>query len=157
VLALVALIAAAAVLANDRARVVEVLREQPGYDRFAGHEDALIAALWFLDGAFVLWTLAAAALAVFVLRGQDWARVLLLVSAGMSAVVGLAAFPASVFHVVGSLVVLGLLLSRSASAWFRHRRALPVGPSPVWGPPPPGPGSGNDQPRRDGGGTPPVW
>lgn len=168
VLALVALIAAAAVLANDRARVVEVLREQPGYDRFAGHEDALIGALWFLDGVFVLWTLAAAAVAVFVLRGHEWARVLLLVSAGVSAVVGLAAFPASVFHVVGSAVALGLLLSRSASAWFRHRRSTPANAAAVWAPPPGqgppgqgspgrGPGADDDQLPPGGGGTPPVW
>lgn len=121
-LALVAFIAAAAVLADDRARVVDLLRQQPGYDRFADHEDALVAALWFLDGAFALWTLSAAVLAIFVLRGHDWARVLLLVSAGAAAVVGLLAFPASVFHVVGSGVVLALLLSRSAVAWFRLPR-----------------------------------
>lgn len=121
-LALAAFLAAAAVLANDRARVIELLQQQPGYARFADHQDALVAALWFLDGAFTLWTLSAAVLAIFVLRGHDWARVLLIVSAGGAAVVGLLAFPASVFHVVGSAVVLGLLLSRSATSWFRLPR-----------------------------------
>ncbi|MGN6253211.1 MAG: hypothetical protein ACTHNS_15510 [Marmoricola sp.] len=149
-LALVGLVAAAAVLAGDRARILELLREQPGYDRFAEHQDALVGALWFVDGALALWTLAAAVVAVFVLRGHEWARVLLLVSAGVAALVALAAFPASVFHLIGSAVVFALLLSRSAAAWFRHRAAPAVAGPPAHRPPDP---PRQDPPRQD----PPVW
>src|SRR3546814_3074282 len=47
------------------------------------------AATIAMAGIFVAWALGAAALAIFVIRGQDWARVLLVISAACAELLGL--------------------------------------------------------------------
>ena len=71
----------------------------------------------------VLWSLVAAVLAVMTLRRNQVARILLAVSAGLTALLSLLAIlsgVAAVTLLLGAITV-ALLLGRRANDWFAHR------------------------------------
>ena len=79
-----------------------------------------------------VWSLSAVVLAIFVFRGQNWARILLAISAGITALVSLVTILAIVpfFTLVSSVTVLVLLFVSRSNQYFRGQTA---GSSlPVW-------------------------
>ncbi|HEY9564175.1 MAG TPA: hypothetical protein VIR30_10435 [Nocardioides sp.] len=85
------------------------------------------AATIAMAGIFVAWALGAAALAIFVIRGQDWARVLLVISAACAGLLGLLMAFASPFLLLVAAAcayVVYALTRRSASDWFRDQTRL---------------------------------
>src|SRR3546814_8854571 len=80
-----------------------------------------------MAGIFVAWALGAAALAIFVIRGQDCARVLLVISAACAGLLGLLmAFASPFLPLVAAACayVVYALTRRSASDWFRDQTRL---------------------------------
>jgi hypothetical protein len=128
------------VLATDSGPLLDRVTRTQEFQDLSITRAQLLATLWVLTSAFLVWALVACVLAFLVGRGHEWARILLAISAGGAALVSLLAIPVSLLHLAACAVVLGLLFSSAANAWFRRGRPLPPGRPP--GPPP---------------GKPPVW
>lgn len=96
-------------------------------------DDLLIVATYVMIVALVAWCVSAAGLAVLVLRGIDWARIVLIVSAATCAVFCLVGSAVGAFVLVlplfASVFVIGMLVRSDARPWFnRTDRPSPGGP-----------------------------
>jgi hypothetical protein len=112
---------------------------------------------------------AALALAFLAFRRLGWARILLAVSAGMTCLVSLLAFPAGLLMLLPAGAVLVLLFTGGANDWYAHRSrpapppSGPYGGSGPGGTPYPGPQAPTQQqpqphqPPQRPSGKPPVW
>jgi hypothetical protein len=89
-------------------------------------DDLWVPALVMI-GLLAVWCVAAYALTFAVLRRADWARIVLLVSAGFAAAMSLIGIITivSVFPLVASGLTIRLLLVRESSEWFAWK---PFGP-----------------------------
>lgn len=74
----------------------------------------------------VLWSLAACLLAVFVLRRSNVARIVLIISASITALLSLVGIQSgvSIVTLLGSVVVIVLLVTGAARAWFKRQDGL---------------------------------
>lgn len=107
-------------LGLDPDGIREALRDDENVASLGWELDRVIAVLWACAALLIGWSVAALVLGVLVLRRQGWARWALLGSAAATAVLSLMAI-LSVVAVVPLLMgaaTVGLLMSRSASAWF---------------------------------------
>ena len=115
----------------------------------------LLAALWVVSAISIVWSLAAITLAVLAFRRQRWARIVLTVSAVVTALAGLGGAVAGQSPVPLVLTVAGtatavLLFTGAANRWYAARGPVPGGPGPgAWRPPGPGhpPGHQHGQPH----------
>jgi hypothetical protein len=148
-------------LAVNRDGIVDLVRDNPSI-RDAGLSDSeLVGALIAVSAMVVLWCLAACVLAALTWRRHGWARVLLLVSVGVAAVVELVGLPYSVLNLAGCVAAFVLLLRAPVRAWFGSSgagRPLPPG-AENWPPPdvPPPPAHDRAQEAEPPTGKPPVW
>jgi hypothetical protein len=145
-------------IAVDRGGMLELMRENASVQDTSLSDDTLIAALVVVSALTVIWCLAACALAVLVWRRHLWAWRLLLVSAGVAALVCLLALPLSLVHLAACGVAFGLLVRPSTRAWI-HGADRAAGPGSGSGPgawqPPTGPP--REVPMPQPGDKPPVW
>lgn len=147
-------------IAVDRGEMLELMRENASVQDTSLSDDTLIAALVVVSALTVIWCLAACVLAALVWRRHLWAWRLLLVSAGVAALVCLLALPLSLLHLAACGVAVGLLVRPSTRAWIRgaDRPAGPgAGPGSgpgAWQPPT---GSPREVPTPQPGDKPPVW
>jgi hypothetical protein len=142
------------VLAADRGDLFDELERRQEYQDLDVTRDQVTVVLIVLLVVLAFWAVCECVLAFLVWRGQNWARITLAVSAGMTAVVSLAMVPVSLLHLVVGAVVVGLLFSPASNQWFRSRSVgrMPAPPYPPAGPPP-------GQPPRDDSpsGPPKPW
>lgn len=121
-LAVLVMASSIAILVADPTFVFDELRRQnPGLADQGVSERALTNATYVLGGVVIVWSLAAALLAGFVLRRVRWARTALVVSAAVSAGLLLIAAivqPLLVLPLAASVVVLALLVRPDVRAWF---------------------------------------
>ena len=102
----------------------QVLRDNPGFSESTLSVDDLALACSVIAGVLALWSLAALTFAAFAIAGQRWARVALLISAGLA---GLAALGCSLvfpgFLVITAVTVLSgvLLINPDVNAWYAGR------------------------------------
>ncbi|WP_310962008.1 hypothetical protein [Nocardioides terrisoli] len=153
-LALAGFVVTGIVLSVDQNDLVDRITSKPEYQNLSLDRGELVAAVWGVLLVFAAWSLIACVLAAFVWRGHEWARILLAVSAGVTALFCLAAMPVSIVHLIASAVVLGLLFSPTSSQWFRDRRNG-VGLAPQA--PQQRPSSSQGPGQGPGQGQPPVW
>lgn len=118
-------LALAFVVATDRGLLErEILRVEPSLADGGDVGDLLVATTVFLVTVVVVWSVAAAVVAVFALRGQSWARILLMVSAGVSGFFSLIAVTSSVgmllFAAAAVLTIVGLSRGE-VSRWYAAR------------------------------------
>ena len=103
----------------------EVHRENPDLASQGVSDDVLMVATYLMIAGLIVWCLAAAGLAVLVLRRVDWARILLVISASVCTAVCLlgAAFGAVVLLVplLASVVVIAMLVRPDTRPWFARR------------------------------------
>jgi hypothetical protein len=123
--ALTMLLGAVAIAVDTDQLLDEMHRQNPRLAEQGVSDSALLAVAYVLVGVVVLWCLAAAVVAVLVLRGAGWARVALLVSASATAVLCLVATVVGAFLLVlpliGGVATVTLLLRPDSRAWFaRH-------------------------------------
>ena len=140
-----------------RDTLLEAIRQAPELESSGYTTRELMAGLWVASALILFWCLVACVLAFLAFRRQAWARGLLVGSAATATMVSLLAFPLGLLVAIPAAVSAGLLLSRSARAWFAGQ------PGNVPGPPPPPAGGGQpppsypQQPPPPPQGKPPVW
>lgn len=122
-----ALAASAVVLALDPDVLLDEAHRQNPDLADQGVTDGVLTAMAFaMVAGVILWCVAAAVLAILVFRGVGWARVVLLVSAGIAAAASLvgAAIGGVLLLAPFAAAVAGfaLLLRPSATAWFSQPR-----------------------------------
>lgn len=116
-----------AAVTADHGEQFETFREQfPGLVEQAGYTaDMFRVANYVTAGMMVLWAVAAVVLAVLVLRRQEWARILLLVSAALTApfclLSGLAGDVLLLLPGVAALVTFVALRQPDVKAWVNRR------------------------------------
>jgi hypothetical protein len=149
--------------------LVEAMRSDARFDDLNVSVDDLLAAVWVVSAVAVFWSVAALALAFLAFRRLGWARILLAVSAGMTCLVSLLAFPAGLLMLLPAGAVLVLLFTGGANDWYAHRsRPVPPPSGPYGGSGPyagdapggtpyPGPQPPTQQPPAEKPGKPPVW
>jgi hypothetical protein len=121
------MVATAVLLSADPDYVLQRAHEQNPQLRAEGvTDDVLIAVTLVMLGAVVLWCLATVVLGVLVLRGTEWARVLLVISAATSAALSLVATALGAFLLLltlaASAATLVLLVRPDVRPFFRRRR-----------------------------------
>lgn len=112
-------VAVLAAVAIDSQALVDIIKDSSGWDP-SYDEDLEVSAIVVGSIIFLVWCLATAALAFFTWRRMRLAWVLLVVSAGMAALISILAFPYSLLHLTAIAVTLGALLNRSTRDWFRR-------------------------------------
>jgi hypothetical protein len=98
----------------------ELARQDPTFDRQGISDQAIRVATWITAGVTIVWSVAAAVLAVLVFRGSGWARVALAGSAAGAGVVCLLAAIGSLLTVLpltACAVTVALLLRPEVRAW----------------------------------------
>jgi hypothetical protein len=153
----------ALVVAQDR--IVDYVVGVPEWQRANLDPDMVLPVLWVGCLMFLGWSLGACLLAWFTWRRHNWARWLLVVSATVTLVAALFAFPVGMLHQLAAALTIGGLLGTAARAWFAGTTWPPPGPGQPGGWPPPQQGLPQSQhptgpPPQDGpppGGKPPVW
>ncbi len=144
------------VLILARGDIVDLVKKSPAWEQSNLQPDMLVPVLWVGCLMFLGWSLGACVLAVFTWRRHNWARYLLVASAGAALVASTFAFPVGIAHQVAAAVTIGALFNGRARAWF----AAPTGGPPP-PPAPPHPGGGpprapqDAQPPQEG--KPRVW
>jgi hypothetical protein len=169
----VALLFVLVVARND---IVDYVTGLPEWQQSSISSDMLLPVLWLGSLLFLAWSVGALVLAWFTWRRHNWARYLLVVSAGVSLLASVFAFPVSLLHIVACIATIACLFTARSRAWFAmptHGYWPPQGPPPgplqgppqgapqgpppgqSYGPPPPPPPASGPPPDRQG--KPPVW
>ena len=123
------------VLVVARGDIVELVKKSPAWEQSNLQPGVLLPVLWVGCLMFLGWSLGACVLAVFTWRRHNWARYLLVASAGAALVASTLAFPVGIAHQIAAAVTIGALFNGGARAWFS---APAGGPPPPPGPPSPG-------------------
>jgi hypothetical protein len=123
------LVAGAVVLALSPDVMLDpVHQDNPDLAAQGVSDDLLLIATYVMIAGLVLWCVSAAGLAVLVLRGVDWARIVLIVSAATCAALCLIGSAVGAFLLVlpllASAVVIAMLARADTRLWF-DRRGLP--------------------------------
>ncbi len=125
-IALGLLLTAAVLLIDPDPLLDDVHRRQPHLADQGVSDGMLVVVSLGMIALVVVWCVAAVVLAVLVYRGADWARVVLLVSAGVAAAISLVGAAAGGFLLLVSFAAaaaaFSLLLRPSTRAWFDQRR-----------------------------------
>ena len=108
-------------------------------------ESVLLPSMIIVLVLSVLWAVGACVLAYLVRRGHNWARWTLVVSAGATFLLAIAAFPVGLVVQLAAAIVIGLLLHAETRDWFARQRA--GAPRPPHPGPPPQPGQQGPQDR----------
>jgi hypothetical protein len=111
-----------------KGRLLEALNSNPDFARLDISTNDLLAVLWVMSAVAIVWSLAAMVLAFLVVRRQNWARITLVVSAAVTALVSVAAFPVGLPTLVAAVATIALLFTGGANAWFSRSG----GGYPVW-------------------------
>lgn len=115
----------------------EVRAQNPDLESQGVSDDLLVGVSFAMLAGFALWCAAACLIAYFVVRGHEWARITLIVSAATATAVFLLGTVAGAFLLAltlgTSVATIMLLVRPEARAWFAQRRRPAIAP----GPPPP--------------------
>ncbi len=112
-------------LVVDRQAIVDRVVDSPTWRDAGLSDESLVPLLWLGVTMFLAWGVAAMVLAWFTWRRHDWARYLLVASAGLTLLVGFVAFPVGLVHQIACGVTIGALFSARSRAWFAGRPPSP--------------------------------
>jgi hypothetical protein len=123
-------------LVVQRDAFLEELDNEPGLEDVS--PDDLFAVMMIVLGVFLVWSLVAIVLAILVLRRSNAARILLIISAAMTALFSLLAIMSAVSAatLIAGISVVVMLLTGSARDWFARKNApppMPMGTTQPWG------------------------
>jgi hypothetical protein len=123
VLALFGLMAIGLLVAHDEIvrAVQDELDKQATSPDVTVDVDSVIGALWVFVAIFVFWTVSAIVLSVFVLKRSNAARIMLVISSSVTALLSLVSIMTIVPAVplIASVAVIIMLFAGGASDWFR--------------------------------------
>jgi hypothetical protein len=128
VITIIALVAA-------RDEFVRRLEQEPEFQALDVTADEMLAVLWVIIAIALLWATIAMVLAWFAFRRANWARITLVVSAGMTALLSLFTLPFGLLHVLAAGAVMILLFVGGANDWFTARGSSGYPPFPGGGSP----------------------
>jgi hypothetical protein len=152
------------VLGVARDEFLNQLEQDPNFEQLDVPTDQVVAALWVIGAIALFWGIAAMVLAWFTYRRANWARITLVVSSAMTALVSLVAFPVGLLHTLGAGAVAALLFMGGANEWFAGQRPggqgypgpfQPYGQQPHPGQPSQGQQPQQGQPGQPGQSQPP--
>lgn len=105
----------------------QVQQQNPELEAQGVSDDLLIGLTFAMLAGFVAWAVAAAVVAIFVLRGREWARITLVVSASTAGAVFLLGSVLGAFVLALTLATCAmavvLLVRPEVRAWFQARRS----------------------------------
>lgn len=135
-LTLALLILAVFGLLVERDSFLEELDNEPGLEDVSA--DDLFAVMMIVLGVFLVWSLVAIILAILVMRRSNAARILLIISAAMTAVFSLLVILSAVSAatLIAGISVVVMLITGSARDWFARKNAppqMPMGTTQPWG------------------------
>lgn len=113
----------------------ELANQQGMGDISAGDLTAVVLVVMLV---FVVWSLSAIVLGVLTLKRKSWARVMLVVSAAVTALFSLLGITSglSALTLIAAVAVIVLLFTGGANQWFARRepeQQLPTGTTQPWG------------------------
>ncbi len=124
---IVTMVAGSVGLIADSSSVIdEAMRQNPDLADAGMSDRALLIGVALVIVALLVWSLLAVVVAWFVWKGREWARITLICSAGLTAVLGVLAVLLNVIALpllIASGVAMRLLLGRQAAAWCRRPKA----------------------------------
>lgn len=102
---------------------------QPGFEDVSAEDVANL--LLGIGPIIALWSLAALVLAIFAMKRHNWARILVVVSAAISAIVSLIGITGgiSIISLIASVAAIVLYFTGGAGDWYR-RKNQPAGDLP---------------------------
>jgi hypothetical protein len=115
---------AVGLIADSSGAIDEAMRQNPDLVDAGMSERELLIGAVLVIGALLIWTVLAIVVAWFVWKGRDWARVILICSAGLAAGLGVLAVLINVIALpllIAGGVAMRLLLGRQAAAWCRPK------------------------------------
>lgn len=112
------------------------LANEPGFEEIGGEGIAVAAGVVLL--LFALWCVIACVVAVFAMKRHNWARIVLVISASVTALVSLLGIGAVITAVplISAIAVIVLLYTGGANEWYRSRGRSgqeAVAPGQTWG------------------------
>jgi hypothetical protein len=124
-------------LAAARDDVIDEIRDEPGFDDVSNPDD-IVTFLLVLVGVLAVWCLVSMILAVLTMRRSNIARILLVISAVVTALLSLLAITSLVSFVTlaASVTVVVLLFVGRSGEWFARKGTppqLPIGTTQPWG------------------------
>ncbi|HEX6246779.1 MAG TPA: hypothetical protein VFZ64_02810 [Nocardioidaceae bacterium] len=163
-LALLGFVGMGLAMSVARSQFLDEVMQDPNFENLDLTRDQVLAGMWVVVVALVVWAVSAMVFAWFAFRRANWARIMLVVSASVSLVFSLLAFPVGLLHVVATGTVIALLFLGGANEWYTRKQGpqghpgafQPYGQPGRQGPsyPPPGqqqpPPRYDDQPGRQG-------
>lgn len=111
----------AVVMVAARSQFLDRLRQDPTFQEMGVPADQVVAALWAIGTIAVFWSIGAMVLAWFAYRRASWARITLVVSAVISGLLSLVAFPVGLLNALGAFAVVVLLFVGGANDWYTRR------------------------------------
>jgi hypothetical protein len=123
VLTVLGFVMIAVVMVAARSQFLDRLRQDPTFQEMGVPADQVVAALWVLGTLAVFWSVAAMVLAWLAYRRVSWARITLVVSAVISGLLSLVAFPVGLLNALGAFAVVVLLFVGGANDWYSRRPA----------------------------------
>ena len=131
----------------DHEAIVEAMQRNARVAAMGLSGREILGYVWVTVAVAIFWSFASMALAVLAYRRLEIGRILLSVSAGVAALMGLAAVPVGWLHAAVAITCVVLLNRRSVRAWYAGQDAQP--PAPRAPRPPQAPPSPSEKP--------PVW
>jgi hypothetical protein len=132
-------LAVVALLLADRTQLIDRVTTDPQFRGLNITGNELVAALWVMSAIIILWAVIAMVLAFLAFRGHNWARITLAVSCGFTILFSLLGITSgiSLVTLIAAIVVLVLLFTGGAGAWFRPQPSYPsvpggYGSAPGW-------------------------
>jgi hypothetical protein len=103
--------------------VLDEIETQPGFDDTNFTADDLFTAAVVVLAIVTVWCLIATVLGLFVLRRSNVARILLVISCAMTILASLITIASGLtaISLIGAIVVIVLLFTGGAGAWFRRQ------------------------------------
>ncbi|MEJ7834157.1 MAG: hypothetical protein WKF79_14665, partial [Nocardioides sp.] len=100
--------------------------------------DDLASFITIIMLVFVVWCLAAIVLAVLAMRRQGWARITVIISAAMAALISLLGITSLISGItlIAAIAVIVLYFTGGANDWYAkrgHQPQLPTGTTQPWG------------------------
>lgn len=124
-------------LAAARDDVIDEIRDEPGFDDVSNPDD-IVTFLFVLVAVLAVWCLVSMILAVLTMRRSNIARILLVISAVVTALLSLLAITSLISFVTlaAAVTVVVLLLVGRSGEWFARKGTqsqLPIGTTQPWG------------------------
>ncbi len=131
-LTLVAFVFVVIAVLAARDELLDAMRAEPGFEQLDIAPGDLVSVLWVVSGLFIFWCASAIVLAVLAYRRVNWARIMLVVSAGLTLLLALMAIGSAVsaVHLLVAGAVIVLLFTGGANQWYSRKGGfLPGRPS----------------------------